>query len=385
MDDKQKDREELRRRLEARKAAKESAVQGDGDSGRDGRQAAPRTVDTKGMKTCKVCGRSVAKSAKRCPGCGANLTMALWKKIGIAVLILAMLGAIAQRLPDRYSFTPSQPQSPGQPAQTQQPTEQQQGQMQTQTQQPPAQTLEEYAADCVTVAGADVARNPDQYKGQKVKISGRVIQVSDGILGTVVYRVSAGNDTWYVTYELPDGADRILEDDNITCYGVCTGTKTYKTVLGSRLTVPSMEMEYVSIGYAANAEPVVYGIGETGVLNDLSATLVGVSESTGAEYTKPDEGKVFVLCEFELENNSGQNVSVNSFGSFDIYVDDYAAELEHMVSLITDKPSLSGDIVPGKKMSGVVCFQTPTDWAESEVRFKPDYLGNAEMVFVATK
>ena len=78
-------------------------------------------------------------------------------------------------------------------------------------------------------------------------------------------------------------------------------------------------------------------------------------------------------------------MSVNSFGSFDIYVDDYAAELEHMVSLITDKPSLSGDIVPGKKMSGVVCFQTPTDWAESEVRFKPDYLGNAEMVFVATK
>ena len=383
MDDKQKNLEELRQRLEARKAAQESATQMRGDSGGDGRPAASRTADTKGMKMCKVCGRSVAKSAKRCPGCGAKLTMALWKKIGIAVLILAMLGTIAQRLPDRYSFTPSQQQSPGQPAQTQQPTDQRQGQMQTQ--QPPAQTLEEYAADCVSVSGSDVARNPDQYNGQKVVISGRVVQVSDGVLGTVVYRVSVGNDTWYVTYELPDGADRILEDDNITCYGICTGTKTYKTVLGSRLTVPSMEMEYVSIGYAVDAEPIVYGIGETGALNDLSATLVGVSESTGAEYTKPDEGKVFVLCEFELENNSGQNVSVNSLVSFDVYVDGYAVEPEYMTSFITDKPSLSGDIAPGKKMSGVVCFQASTDWAESEVRFKPDYLGNAEMVFVATK
>lgn len=364
--------EKLRRRLAAREAA---AKENGGNQ-----PVASRPAATGKMKTCKVCGKSVAKSAKRCPSCGAKLTMALWKKIGIAVLVLAMLGAIAQRLPNRDAGMPSQLQSQGQQGQPQQSPEQQPPE-----QQPQAQTMEEYAAECVSVSGSDVARNPDQYNGQKVVISGRVIQVSDGILGTVVYRVSAGNDTWYVTYELPDGADRILEDDNITCYGICTGTKTYKTVLGSRLTVPSMEMEYVSIGYTPDAEPVVYGVGETGVLNNVSATLVSVSESVGTEYTKPDEGKVFILCEFELENNSSQNVSVNSLASFDIYVDGYAVEPEYMTSFITDKPSLSGDIAPGKKMSGVICFQAPTDWAESEVRFKPDYLGNAEMMFVATK
>lgn len=37
---------------------------------------------------------------------------------------------------------------------------------------------------------------------------------------------------------------RILEGDNITCYGEGDGVRSYTTVLGSQVTIPSLKMEY---------------------------------------------------------------------------------------------------------------------------------------------
>lgn len=91
--------EELRRR----RAAREAAAKENGGS----QQVPSRPVATGKTKTCKVCGKSVAKSAKRCPSCGAKLTMPLWKKIGVVVLVLAVLSAIGQMLPDRSPNSPA--------------------------------------------------------------------------------------------------------------------------------------------------------------------------------------------------------------------------------------------------------------------------------------
>lgn len=46
------------------------------------------------MKICKACGKEVAKSAKKCPHCGARLGMATWLKVLIILVILGIVGIV---------------------------------------------------------------------------------------------------------------------------------------------------------------------------------------------------------------------------------------------------------------------------------------------------
>ena len=104
----------------------------------------------------------------------------------------------------------------------------------------------EYMKSCVTVDYTDVERNPNQYKGKKIKISGKVIQVSEGWFNSVTLRVDQGNNQiWYVTYTRSDNNEsRILENDQLTFYGECDGVESYKTIIGNQVTIPSIKAKY---------------------------------------------------------------------------------------------------------------------------------------------
>lgn len=101
-----------------------------------------------------------------------------------------------------------------------------------------------YISQCQTVKYSDVERNPDSYDGKFVKITGDVIQVSEGWFDSVTLRVDCNGNIWLVSYSRENGESRILENDTITCYGKCKGVSSYKTALGTTVTIPSMDMEY---------------------------------------------------------------------------------------------------------------------------------------------
>ena len=112
----------------------------------------------------------------------------------------------------------------------------------------PELTKEEYIAQCIDVDYEAVARHPNDFKGEKITFSGKVVQVSEG--SYVTLRINQGGDydaTWYVRYTPTENEGRILENDTIVVYGECTGTKTYTAVLGNNVTIPSMSMMYYTI------------------------------------------------------------------------------------------------------------------------------------------
>lgn len=84
----------------------------------------------------------------------------------------------------------------------------------------------------------ELSRNED-LEGCAVKYSGEVIQEGDGY-----YRVALDED-WedviYLTYNLAEGEDRIIEGDNVKIYGVYKGLYTYESVLGESITIPEIE------------------------------------------------------------------------------------------------------------------------------------------------
>lgn len=92
-----------------------------------------------------------------------------------------------------------------------------------------------------------LARTPDQYEGQKVKFTGKVVQVIEGT-GTVQIRLAVNDDYDSVLlgqYDSSIVSSRVLEDDHITIYGTSLGTVSYESVLGGTITIPAVYIEKI--------------------------------------------------------------------------------------------------------------------------------------------
>lgn len=99
----------------------------------------------------------------------------------------------------------------------------------------------------------DILRNPDRYNGKQISIRGKVVQKMEGWFGSVSLRVATDtyyfDDVYYVTYNQSDIDFNVIEDDFVTIYGICTGTKTYESIFGASITIPSMTAEKILSGF----------------------------------------------------------------------------------------------------------------------------------------
>lgn len=108
-----------------------------------------------------------------------------------------------------------------------------------------------YRSQCQSLPYEELARNGDNHKGEKIKFSGKILQVNDisGGKGAQIRVATKGNydDVILLAYIYKDGQGRLLEKDNITVYGECNGLYTYESVTGASITVPSCNAEYIDI------------------------------------------------------------------------------------------------------------------------------------------
>ena len=197
---------------------------------------------------CRTCGNEISKQARKCPSCGARHIQKISDGGIIAILVTLLLVTIIQErimdMPNSESAV-EDASSFGSSAVSDAPPE---AQAETDDKNEVV-SRENYIAKCDAVLYNDVARNPDNYDGEKVMFSGTVIQVSEDALdlfstNSVDFRVETTDGIWYVSYNRPEGESRILEGDYITCYGECDGVTTYISVLGGNVTVPKLIMKY---------------------------------------------------------------------------------------------------------------------------------------------
>lgn len=94
-----------------------------------------------------------------------------------------------------------------------------------------------------------LARTPDDFKGKKVKFSGKVMQVMEGD-GETQLRIAVNDDydsMLYVAYKSKITSIRILEKDSVTVKGLSAGLLTYKSTLGGDISIPSMLVEKIEL------------------------------------------------------------------------------------------------------------------------------------------
>ncbi|MQW23923.1 MULTISPECIES: hypothetical protein [unclassified Lactococcus] len=93
------------------------------------------------------------------------------------------------------------------------------------------------------IAYDEMARNGNNHAGEKIQITGKVIQAMDNSEGdgaTLRVATSDGYDDVYMVSIDSSIWDthRLLEDDIITIYGLVYGLYSYESTLGGNITVP---------------------------------------------------------------------------------------------------------------------------------------------------
>lgn len=166
----------------------------------------------------------------------------------------------------------------------------------------------------------------------------------------------------------------------IAIIAATSGEEEPKKVEGNQPTAGAVQTEATEKKEEKNR----FSVGETAALKGVEVSLVGVTESTGSDFNTPAEGNVFVLCEFDIYNNSSEEISVSSMLSFEAYCDDYTCA--YSLSALLEKGSknqLDGTVAAGKRLNGVIGYEVPADWQELEIHFNPSIWVGKDMVFVA--
>lgn len=138
----------------------------------------------------------------------------------------------------------------------------------------------------------------------------------------------------------------------------------------------------------SSEEQSTFGVGDKVEYNGVYVTLNSVKEISGGEYLAPEEGKMYVSCEFTIENESKDELNISSIMCFDAYVDDIVTDMSMGASMAAEEgglDGLDGTIAAGKKMHGVIGYEVPKDWSEIEVHFNPDAWGGKDFVFAYKK
>ena len=134
------------------------------------------------------------------------------------------------------------------------------------------------------------------------------------------------------------------------------------------------------IAVSALSKPTVpekteFTVGETATFRDVSITLVSVDYHNGDEWNRPQDGKMFMVCEFEVSNDSDRDVVVSTWGDFNAYCDGYSMN-DDLFATRTGENTLDGQLTKGTKIHGYIGYQVPTNFSEAKIEwleFGKDY------------
>lgn len=128
-----------------------------------------------------------------------------------------------------------------------------------------------------------------------------------------------------------------------------------------------------------------YGVGEILDINGVNIVLESVEKSYGDKdeefsISAPEEGKIFVICNFYVENNSDGDFNINSF-DFNAYEDDFSIHEYIFVSGLGIE-ELIGTASPGKKIKGSLVYEVSEDFKELELEYQPSIWNDDKYSFI---
>lgn len=136
-----------------------------------------------------------------------------------------------------------------------------------------------------------------------------------------------------------------------------------------------------------DSENIKHGVGDVVDIKGVNVTLESVEMSYGdrdEDFSTfaPEDGKVFVVCNFIIENNSDDDFNISSL-YFDAYEDGYSVDPYIFTSGIGVE-ALSGTASPGKKIKGALVYEVSESFKELELEYQPSVWNDKKAIFLYT-
>lgn len=122
--------------------------------------------------------------------------------------------------------------------------------------------------------------------------------------------------------------------------------------------------------------------------NNIQISLINTSESKGGDLASPSDGNIFYICEFQITNNSEDNITINSLSDIEAFCGDYSVSEDIAGLLLPEtegKSSLDGTIAMGQTFTGVVTYQIPKDYDQMQFRLSPEFWNGDTATFTVSK
>lgn len=182
-----------------------------------------------GMKLCKYCRSEIDKKAKVCPYCqrkqgGGCMTIVG----GVCVLIFGSFLLSMCSSPSSSNNNTSNINND------------------TSIEDTTFETKKQYKDSCKTVTYEELARDKDMMQGERLCLTGQIVQADGKRFRMEITKKSYGYDDAIMFDFNTDKIDyNVLEKDIVTIWGESQGSYTYKAVLGNEITVPRIKAEYL--------------------------------------------------------------------------------------------------------------------------------------------
>lgn len=236
---------------------------------------------------------------------------------------------------------------------------------------PATETKEEYINSCTEVIYKNVAREPDTYKGKRLKISGKVLQVVENSTSTTLRIGTSSNgydDVWYVTYIRAADEKRILEDDKVEIFGECTGLHSYYSVFGSKITLPSLSAKYVDIAELSLTD---YSVSIERFEINKSRYDDGYKYSAIVEIRNSGKNNLYLKdVKFDIEDADGHLVQTNDYmvSAFpDVIKPNETGYLYTPYEITLDGVTEIEGLTLVPQFTAVITYATPYEYAVSDV------------------
>lgn len=131
-------------------------------------------------------------------------------------------------------------------------------------------------------------------------------------------------------------------------------------------------------------DEVTYGVGETVEIDGLTMKLINVMTSKGNSYYTPASGKEYVILEFEILNNTKEEIALSTLMNFTFWCDDtnYIIDLNALATaMLSGKYQLDRVVEAGQRATGVIGYEIPTNWEVLKVDFKKEIPFGDSVIF----
>lgn len=166
----------------------------------------------------------------------------------------------------------------------------------------------------------DYARRESRHKNEKITFTGKVVQVTEGSMYTVMRIAVAGNsdNIIYTTYTPEENDIHMLENDQVTVQATYSGLHTYSSTLGGEITIPSCRASKVSVnGYKA---PTSFSKDNNGYYYVNATTFTDYSRRPGVHRNEKIRFTGKVLQVVEGSNSSQYRIAIGGNSDHVIYV-----------------------------------------------------------------